>query len=89
MRAAANTDNSAAPTAPVPAPQQRKLTDLKTLCNEIRQKAVLTPPGVIDDLCEGVSIRWICLKASYIEEVLELARMLNREDLLRFEADCR
>jgi len=88
MRAAANTSNSAAPTAPAPSPRQNANADLKALCNEIRQKAVLTPPGVIDDLCEGMPTRWICLKASYIEEVLELVRMLNREDLLRFDIDC-
>jgi len=81
--------DKATPPAPAPPPQQNANADLKALCNEIRQKAVLTPPGVIDDLCEGMPTRWICLKASYIEEVLELARMLNREDLLRFEADCR
>jgi len=81
--------DKATPPAPAPPPQQNANADLKALCEKIRREVSLTPPSVIDDLCEGVPTRWICLKASYIEEVLELARMLNREDLLRFEADCR
>jgi hypothetical protein len=58
------------------------------LCEKIRKEASLTPPAVIDDLCEGVPTRWICFKAAYAEEVLEIARMLGRSHLLRFEADC-
>ena len=74
---------------PAPPPQQNANADLKALCEKIRREVSLTPPGVIDDLCDGVPVRWICLKANYRKEVEELARMLNLEDLLRFEADCR
>ena len=81
--------DKATPPAPAPPPQQNANADLKTLCNEIRQKAVLTPPSIIDDLCAGVSTRWICLKANYRKEVEELARILSREHLLVFTADCR
>jgi hypothetical protein len=88
MVAAANTDESAAPTAPASDLQQKEFTDLKTLCDEIRQKAVLTPPGVIDDLCAGVPTRWVCLEANYRKELEELVRMIGREDLLRIKADC-
>jgi hypothetical protein len=80
--------DKATPPAPAPPPQQKTNADLN-LCEKLRREASLTPPSVIDSLCEDVPTRWICLKASYIEEALELARMLNREDLLRFEADCR
>jgi hypothetical protein len=83
-----NADKATLP-APAPPPQQNANADLKALCEKIRREVSLTPPSVIDDLCEGVLTRWIYLKASYIEEVLELALMLNREDLLRFKADCR
>ena len=88
MRAAANTSNSAAPTAPAPSPRQKEFTDLKTLCAKIRKEASLVPPSVVDALCEGVSPRWICLEATYVKEVEEIARLLNREHLLVFTADC-
>lgn len=81
--------DKATPPAPAPPPQQNANADLKALCNEIRQKAVLTPPGVIDDLCDGAPVRWVCLQANYREEVEELASLLDRKGLLRFEADCR
>jgi len=82
-----NADRATLP-APAPPPQQNANADLKALCEKIRREVSLTPPGVIDALCEGVPTRLICLKATYIKEVQEVARMLNREDLLRFKADC-
>jgi hypothetical protein len=78
-----------APPAPAPPPQQNADADLKALCEKIRREVSLTPPAVIDALCEGVPTRPICLKAAYVKEVLELASMLNRGHLLRFTADCR
>jgi len=75
------------PPAPAPAPQQEADADLKALCEKIRREVTLTPPSVIDALCEGAPTRWIGLKAVYLEEVQELARKLNRGHLLRFEAD--
>jgi hypothetical protein len=74
--------------APAPAPQQRNDAELKTLCEKIRREASLTPPAVIDDLCNGVPTRWICSEAIFVEEVLEIANMLWRSHLLRFRADC-
>ena len=58
------------------------------ICERIRKEAALTPPGVIDSLCEGRPIYGLCPKAVYVEEVLELARMLGRAHLLNFDADC-
>ena len=84
MRAAANTSNSAASTAPAPSPQQKGFADLKTLCNDIRKKAVLTPPGIIDRLCDKLFSE-ICKEAIYIEELEEFAALLNRSHLLTFE----
>jgi hypothetical protein len=58
------------------------------LCENLRKKVSLTPPGVIDALCEGRPIYGLCPKAAYVEEALELARMLGRAHLLNFDADC-
>jgi len=68
--------------------QQKLASDLRELCEKIRKRASLTPPSIIDALCEDVPTRWICLKATYVEEVRELASMLNRGHLLRFIAEC-
>jgi hypothetical protein len=82
------TTGRVAPPAPAPAPQHRADAELKTLCEKIRKETVLTPPAVIDDLCEGVPTRLIYSKAVYVEELLEIARILGRSHLLRFRADC-
>jgi hypothetical protein len=82
-----STDKVASP-APAPPPTTKTDAELKTLCEKIRRTASLIPPGVIDALCEGVPTRPICIKAVYIEEAIEIARMLNRGHLLNFEADC-
>jgi hypothetical protein len=70
------------------APPQKNDTDLGALCEKIRREAVLTPPAIIDALCEGVPTPWICIKAIFVEELRELARKLDRGYLLRFTADC-
>ncbi len=67
--------------------QQKVDADLN-ICEKIRKETSLTPPAVVDDLCEGVPTRLICSKAVYVEEVLEIARMLGRSHLLRFWSDC-
>jgi len=82
------TTDKVAPPAPAPPPQQKTDADLKILCEKIRREASLTPPSIIDALCEDMPTRPICLKAAYVEEVLEIASMLNRSHLLRFTADC-
>jgi hypothetical protein len=82
-----NTDRVASP-APAPAPQRKTDAELKTLCEKIRREVSLTPPAVIDALCEGVPTRLICTKAVYVEEVLTIARMLGRSHLLVFREDC-
>ena len=74
--------------APAPAPQWKTYAELKTLCKNLKKEASLTPPGVIDALCEGVPTRSICPKAVYVEELLELASVLGRTHLLNFDADC-
>ena len=70
-----------------PSLQQKTDTNLD-ICKKIRKKASLTPPGIIDALCEGRPIYGVCPKAIYIEEVIDLARMLGRAHLLNFDADC-
>jgi len=57
------------------------------LCQKVRKETSLTPPFIIDALCEGEPI-WVCIEAIYVEEVLEIARTLNRGHLLRFVVDC-
>jgi hypothetical protein len=79
--------DKATPPAPAPPPQQKTNVDLN-LCEKIKRDASLTPPSVIDSLCEDMQTLWICLKAIYVEEVLEVARMLNRSHFLRFATDC-
>jgi hypothetical protein len=77
------------PPAPAPAPQWKTDAELKIfLCEKIRKEVSLTPPGVIDALCEDRPIYGLCPKAVYVEEALELARMLGRAHLLNFDADC-
>jgi hypothetical protein len=73
------------PPAPAPAPQQKNNVDLK-ICEEIRKRVSLTPSSIIDALCNNEPAPWICLKAMYVEEVTEIARMLGRS--LTFRADC-
>ncbi|MFZ8840569.1 MAG: hypothetical protein ACO2PM_16955 [Pyrobaculum sp.] len=82
-----NTDRVASP-APAPAPQRKTDAELKVLCEKIRKEVSLTPPGVIDALCEGRPIYDLCPRVVYIEEALELARRLGRAHLLNFDADC-
>jgi hypothetical protein len=77
--------DKATPSAPAPSPRQKGYTDFKTLCDEIRKKAVLTPPGVIDRLCDGKLFLEICKEAIYTEELEEFASLLNRSHLLTFE----
>jgi hypothetical protein len=73
--------------APAPPPHQKNNADLN-VCEEVRRRAVLTPPGIIDALCEGRQVYWVCSKAVFAEEALELARMLGRAYLLNFDAGC-
>ncbi len=82
------TADKVAPPAPAPAPQWKTDAELKTLCENLRKEVSLTPPGVIDALCEGRPIYGLCPKAVYVEEALELARKLGRAHLLNFDADC-
>jgi hypothetical protein len=82
------TTDKVAPPALAPPPQQQTDVDLRILCEKIRKEVVLTPPAIIDALCEGEPTQWICHRAIYVEEVLEVARILNRGHLLNFKADC-
>ena len=74
--------------ASAPSPPTKNGAELKILCEKIRREASLTPPGVIDALCEGKPIFDLCPKAVYAEEVLEVARMLGRAPLVNFDANC-
>jgi len=80
------TADKVAPPAPAPSPQQKTDADLN-ICEKIKKEASLTPPSIIDALCEGAPV-WICLRAIYVEEAQEVARVLNRSYLLRLKADC-
>jgi len=82
------TTDKVAPPAPAPPPQQKTDADLKILCEKIRRETSLTPPSIVNALCEDMPTRPICIKAVYVEEVLEIANILNRSHLLRFSADC-
>ncbi len=53
-------------------------------CREIRKEAVSTPPALIDALCNGEPMRWVCIEAPFVEELRKIAHMLNRGHLLRF-----
>jgi len=70
-----------------PSPQQKTDTNLD-ICEKIRKEASLTPPGILEALCEGKPVYIRCSKAVFVEEVLELARMLERTHLLNFDTDC-
>ncbi len=82
------TTNKVAPPAPAPAPQQKTDADLKILCEKIRKAASLTPPGIVDALCEDKRVYVRCDKAIFVEELRELARMIGRDHLLLFDSDC-
>jgi hypothetical protein len=57
---------------------------LKALCEKIRRKASLTPPSIIDALCDGMPLPWVYVEAVFVEELREIARILNRDRLLKF-----
>ncbi len=48
------------------------------------KEVVLTPPALIDALCNGGPTVWVCLEAAFVEELRGIARVLNRNHLLRF-----
>jgi len=54
-------------------------------CHEIRKEVVLTPPALIDALCNGEPLPWIYAEAAFVEELREVARLLNRGHLIRLE----
>jgi len=70
----------------VPAPRRGVEEEMLSFkdCHEIRKKVVLTPPALIDALCNGEPTVWICLKSTFAEELRDVAHALNRGDLLRF-----
>ena len=70
----------------VPAPRRGGEEEMLSFkdCREIRKEVVLTPPALIDALCNGGPTVWVCLEAAFVEELREIARMLNRGHLLRF-----
>jgi len=53
-------------------------------CREIRKETTLTPPALIDALCGGEPLPWVCIEAAFAEELRETARKLNCGHLLRF-----
>jgi len=78
------TTDKVAPPAPAPPPQQKTDADLNILCEKIRRGASLTPPALIDALCDGMPLPWVCVEAVFVEELREIARILNRGHLLKF-----
>lgn len=81
-----NTDPPPTATAAPASPQHQNFdVNLKNLCEKLRQDAVLTPPGIIDRLCDGKLFSEICKEAIYIEELEEFASLLNRSHLLTFK----
>jgi hypothetical protein len=57
------------------------------ICERIKKEASLTPPGIVDALCEG-GLVYVCNKAIFVEELREFARMLRRDHLLLLDSDC-
>ena len=70
----------------VPAPRRGGEEEMLSFkdCHEIRKKVVLTPPVLIDALCNGEPTAWVCLEAAFVEELYEIAQNLNRKHLMRF-----
>jgi hypothetical protein len=88
MEAAPDTGTPAAP-APRQGANSIDTQEYKDyVCSKIKSEIFLTPPGVIDALCEDRPIYDLCPKTVYVEEALELARRLGRAHLLNFDADC-
>jgi hypothetical protein len=78
-----------AETLPAENAQLLKLTVLHEtlLCEKIRREALLTPPALLDALCNNEPLPWICLDALFVDELRSVARALGRGHLLRF-AEC-
>ncbi len=62
-----------------------KTRDFKALCIEIIKEVRLTPPALIDRLCEGVPLPLVCRDAIFAEELIEVAKKLGRAHLVTFE----
>jgi len=71
--------------SPASALRQINDTNLNIICEKIKREITLTPLKIIEDLCEGRPPSPICLSAVFIDEVNELAKKLNRQNLLMFE----
>jgi len=64
---------------PAAAPHGEEKDAFKTLCNfEVH----LTPPALVERLCNGEPLPEICREAIYAEELLELAEALGRKHLV-------
>ncbi len=74
--------------APAPPPTTKTDADLNILCEKIRKEASLTPPGIVDALCEDKRVYVRCNKAIFMEELREFAHMIGRNHLLLFDSDC-
>jgi predicted DNA-binding ribbon-helix-helix protein len=70
----------------VPAPRRGVEEEMLSFkdCHEISEGGVLTPPALIDALYNGEPTAWVCLEAAFVEELREIARVLNRGHLMRF-----
>ncbi|MDT7870614.1 MAG: hypothetical protein RQ839_10605 [Thermoproteus sp.] len=51
-------------------------------CEAIERAVRLTPPALIDKLCKGEFLPPVSSDAIFIEELLEIARRLNRSHLV-------
>ena len=64
---------------PTAAPYGEEKDAFKTLCNfEVH----LTPPALVERLCNGESLPPICREAVFVEELIELAEALGRGRLV-------
>ncbi len=45
----------------------------------------ITPPALIDRLCEGVPLPFVCRDAIFAEELIEVAKKLGRAHHVTFE----
>jgi hypothetical protein len=67
------------PQNPPTAPYREEKDSLKILCNfEVH----LTPPALVERLCNGEPLPPVCREAIFTEELLELAEALGRKHLV-------
>ena len=63
-------------------PADGRAGDFKLDCEEIQNTFRLIPPALVDKLCKGERLSPVSGDAIFVEELLEIARKLNRMHLV-------